>query len=167
MCTKQNAFQNKYNKMSGGTMNQRIISSNLFALIRHNSDLTRQGCPLWRYQAETGEAVKQSWLENIHPILSWWRHEMETVPRYWPFVRGIHQSPLFPLICAWRKTVEHTIETPVILRRHRAHYDVTIMVESHWLGPASIINQTQNLLKYHFLRISQWIFQSIIYRLQC
>ena len=45
---------------------------------------------------------------------SWWRHQMETFPRYWPFVRGIHRSPVnshhkgqwrgaltFSLICAW------------------------------------------------------------------
>ena len=35
-----------------------------------------------------------------------WKH----FPRYWPFVRGIHRSP-------WRGD----------LRRHRAHYDVTVM----------------------------------------
>ena len=63
-----------------------------------------------------------------------WKH----FPRYWPFVRGIHRSPvnsphkgqwrgaLFSLICAqingWvnnRKAGD--------LRRHRAHYDVTVM----------------------------------------
>ena len=45
---------------------------------------------------------------------SWWRHQMETFPRYWPFVRGIHRSPvnsphkgqcrgalMFSLICVW------------------------------------------------------------------
>ena len=50
-----------------------------------------------------------------------WKH----FPRYWPFVRGIHRSPvnshhkgqwrwafIFPLICAW--TAEQTIETLVI-----------------------------------------------------
>ena len=26
--------------------------------------------------------------------LPWWRHQMETFSRYWPFVRGIHRSPL-------------------------------------------------------------------------
>ena len=26
--------------------------------------------------------------------ISWWRHQMETFPRYWSFVRGIHRSPL-------------------------------------------------------------------------
>ena len=43
-----------------------------------------------------------------------WRHQMATFPLYWPFVRGIHRSPvnshhkgqwrgalMFPLICAW------------------------------------------------------------------
>ena len=24
----------------------------------------------------------------------WWRHQMEHFPRYWPFVRGIHRSPV-------------------------------------------------------------------------
>ena len=45
---------------------------------------------------------------------SWWRHQMETSPRYWSFVRGIHRSSvnsprkdqwrgalMFSLICAW------------------------------------------------------------------
>ena len=50
--------------------------------------------------------------------ISWWRHQMEwkRFPRYWPFVRGIHQSPvnsphkgqwhralIFSLICALNK----------------------------------------------------------------
>ena len=26
--------------------------------------------------------------------LPWWRYQMETFPRYWPFVRGIHRSPV-------------------------------------------------------------------------
>ena len=46
--------------------------------------------------------------------ISWWRHQMETFPRYWPFLRGIHRSPMdshhkgqwlealvSSLICAW------------------------------------------------------------------
>ena len=24
----------------------------------------------------------------------WWPHQMKTFPRYWPFVRGIHRSPV-------------------------------------------------------------------------
>ena len=57
-----------------------------------------------------------------------WKH----FPRYWPFVRGIHWSPvnsphkgqwrgalMFSLICTWINGD---------LRRHRAHYDVTVMI---------------------------------------
>ena len=25
-------------------------------------------------------------------IMAWWRHDKKSFPRYWPFVRGIHQS---------------------------------------------------------------------------
>ena len=25
---------------------------------------------------------------------TWWRHQMETFPRYWPFLRGIRRSPV-------------------------------------------------------------------------
>ena len=27
-------------------------------------------------------------------LISWWRHQMETFSRHWPFVRGIHRSPV-------------------------------------------------------------------------
>ena len=49
-----------------------------------------------------------------HCLGSWWRHQMEKFPRYWPFMRGIHRSPvnsphkgqwrgalMFSLICVW------------------------------------------------------------------
>ena len=60
-------------------------------------------------------------------------------PRYWPFVRGIHRSPvnfshkgqwrgalMFPLICVWINGWVNNREAGY-LRRHRAHYDVTVM----------------------------------------
>ena len=58
----------------------------------------------------------------------------------WPFVRGIHRSPvnsphkgqwrgalMFSLICAWINGWLNNREAGD-LRRHRAHYDVTVMV---------------------------------------
>ena len=30
------------------------------------------------------------WFYHEVLVNSWWRHQMETFPRYWPFVRGIH-----------------------------------------------------------------------------
>ena len=64
-----------------------------------------------------------------------WKH----FPRNWPFVRGIHRSPvnsshkgqwrgalMFSLMCAWIHGSVNTGEAGD-LRRHRAHYGVTVM----------------------------------------
>ena len=64
---------------------------------------------------------------------------METFRRYWPFVRGIHRSPvnsphkgqwrgvlMFSLICAWIHGWVNKREA-AISRRHRAHNDVIVM----------------------------------------
>ena len=32
-----------------------------------------------------------AWMITLTP---WWRHQMETFPLNWPFVRGIHRSPV-------------------------------------------------------------------------
>ena len=66
-----------------------------------------------------------------------WKH----FPRYRPFVRGIHLSPvnsphkgqwrgalMFSLICAWINAWVNNREAGH-LRRHRAHYDVIVMCE--------------------------------------
>ena len=60
-------------------------------------------------------------------------------PRYWPFVRGIHRSPVnsphkgqwrgalvFSLICVWINGLVNNREAGE-LRRYRAHYDVIVM----------------------------------------
>ena len=64
---------------------------------------------------------------------------MDTFPRYWPFVRGIHRSPvnsahkgqrrralMFSLIYAWTNGWVNNRETGD-LKRHRAHYDVIVI----------------------------------------
>ena len=66
-----------------------------------------------------------------------WNH----FPRYWPFKRGIHRSPvnsphkgqwrgalMFPLICA---RINVWVNEAGDSRRHRAHYDAVIMRRSH------------------------------------
>ena len=65
-----------------------------------------------------------------------WKH----FPCYWPFLRGIHRSPvnsphkdqwrealMFPLIYAWIDAWANDLESGD-LRRHRAHYDVIVMI---------------------------------------
>ena len=81
--------------------------------------------------------------ENHDDVIKW-KH----FPRYWPFVRVIHRSPvnyphkgqwrgalMFSLICAWINGWLNNREAGD-LRRHRAHYDVTVMISSIsiWLG---------------------------------
>ena len=61
-------------------------------------------------------------------------------PRYWPFVRWIHRWPvnsphkgqwrgalMFSLLCGWINGWVNNREAGD-LRRHRAHYDVTVML---------------------------------------
>ena len=65
-----------------------------------------------------------------------WKHFL----RHWPFVRGIHWSPvnsphkdqwrgalMFSLICAWVDGWVNNREAGDVIRS-RAHYDVTVMV---------------------------------------
>ena len=95
--------------------------------------------------------------------------EWKPFPRYWPFVRGIHRSPvnsshkgqwrgdlMFSLICAWINGWVNNREAGD-LRRYRAHCDISVMISSkrccitwnkftHW-GPNKMYD---NLLSLHF-----------------
>ena len=64
-------------------------------------------------------------------------------PRHWPFVRGIHRSPvdsphkgqwrgafMLSLICAWTNAWANNRDAGD-LRRHHAHYGVTVM-NTNW-----------------------------------
>ena len=75
--------------------------------------------------------------------LPWWRHQMETFSTSLVFVRGIHRSSansphksqwrgalVFSLICAWINGCANNREAGD-LRRHRDHYDVTVMPSKH------------------------------------
>ena len=73
----------------------------------------------------------------LHDDVVNWRH----FPRYWPFVRGIHRSPMnsphkgqwrgtlmFSLICAWINRWVNNGEVGN-LRRYHAHCDVIVMLK--------------------------------------
>ena len=79
----------------------------------------------------------RSWKNKVHDGVIKWKH----FPRYWPFVRGIHRSPvnsphkgqgrgslMFSLICAWINGWINNREAGD-LRRQRAHYDVIVMTQ--------------------------------------
>ena len=72
---------------------------------------------------------------RFHDNIIIWKH----FPRRWSFVRGIHRSPvnsphkgqwrgalMFSLICVWINGWVNNVEGGD-LRRHRSHYDVTVM----------------------------------------
>ena len=79
---------------------------------------------------------------KTHDVVIKWKH----FPRYWPFVRGIHRSPvnsphkgqwcgalMFSLICAWINAWADNREAGD-LRRNRTHYDVIVMTHDFPLG---------------------------------
>ena len=74
---------------------------------------------------------------SMHDDVIKWKH----FPRYWPFVRGIHRSPvnsphkgqwrgalMLTLICVWINGCVNNREAGD-LRRYCAHYGVTVMEE--------------------------------------
>ena len=73
-------------------------------------------------------------------VTSTWRHQMEIFPHYWPFVKGIHRSPvdssnkgqwrgalMFSLMCTSTNGWANCRDTGN-LRRHGAHCDVTVII---------------------------------------
>ena len=110
----------------------------------------------------------QPWCwSSYHDDVIKWKH----LPRYWPFVRGIHRSPvnspaqrpvtrsydvslIYGRINGWVNTGEAGD-----LRRYRAHYDVTVMISEHsslstrWVNRA-ISTQTKNVLECRLPMIS-------------
>ena len=89
-----------------------------------------------------------------------WRHS----PRYWPFVRGIHRSPvnsphkgqwrgalMFPPICAWIHGCANNCEAGDS-RRHRSHYDVTVMNNARKLWQVSY----RTVVMQIWVKVSEW-----------
>ena len=100
---------------------------------------------------------------GLHLNGPWWRHQMETFPRCWPFVRGIHRSPvnsphkgqwhgalLFSLICAWINGWVNNRKTSD-LGHHRTHYDATVKTLTRLSALMSAYNMNT---RWH--RCSKW-----------
>ena len=95
----------------------------------------------WYCKNFRGASSTVNWRDSVrlidlqHDDVIKWKH----FPRYWPFVRGYHRSPvnsphkghwcgtlIFSLICAWIKGWVNN-RGAGDLRHHLAHYDVTVM----------------------------------------
>ena len=113
-----------------------------FILIPSTPHLHAEACRLKTHRSSRGEASShvrfqpggRCWTAIIHYDVIKWKH----FSRYWPFVRGIHRSPvnsphkgqwrgvlMFSLICAWINSWVNNDETGDLIRR--AQYDVTVM----------------------------------------
>ena len=114
--------------------------------------------------------MRITWLDRSDVNVTWWRHQMETFWRYWPFVRGIHRSPvnsphngqcrgalMSSLICAWINGWLNNGEAGG-LRCHRTHYDVTVMLRcvcNRWIRPTcQWVIQMQLIPATKWLRLS-------------
>ena len=98
-----------------------------------------ESCVIFRYRNEAAGMVNDD-------VIKW-----KYFPRYWPFVRGIHQSPMnsphkgqwrgalmVSLICAWINGWVNNGEAGD-LRPHRAQYDITVM-------SLALLNLTQSFI---------------------
>ena len=89
--------------------------------------------------------------------MAWWRHQMEIFSALLAFVRGIHRSPMnspqkghwwgalmFSLICTW---INGWVSNRGAgdLRRHRAHYGVIVMENSHRTVAINSLNPSSKM----------------------
>ena len=101
----------------------------------------------------------------IHDDVIKWRHFL----RYWPFMRGIHWSPvnsphkgqwrgalMFSLISAWINGWVNNRETSD-MRRHRAHCDVIVM--TLWIMRAGW-NVRHGLCHIYMIYVYIWVVYS-------
>ena len=118
------------------------------------------------------------WL--THDDVIKWKH----FPRYWPFVRGIHRSPvtsphkgqwrgalMFSLICVWINGWINNRETGD-LRRYRALYDVTVMIRhlTPLIQPTQVFGVHPNfvaindMFPLHIVKyiVASWLFKFLL-----
>ena len=99
-----------------------------------------------------------------------WKH----FPRYWPFVRGIHRSPvnsphkgqwrgalIFSLICVW---INDWVNNRVsgVLRRYRAHYDVIVMNAIYGFRDSFVDKAPFSKMADEMLYTAHWALESLM-----
>ena len=82
--------------------------------------------PLFTYYQWVLWQSHETIFRRNHDDVIKWKH----FPRYWPFVRGIHRSPVnCPHKGQWRINGWVNKREAGDLRRHRGHYDVIVMTD--------------------------------------
>ena len=125
-----------------------IISEN-----RINTGHSANLCQHYQVIFDTQLSIRWNWHDDVIK----WKH----FPRYWPFVRGIHRSPvnsphkgqwrgalMFSLICVWINGSVNNREAGD-LRCYGAHYDVIVMwYKSFLLWAAEKANTNETLFGF-------------------
>ena len=135
---KKCAKRDNYNTPKRSQLNSYFILSHIHFI--HWMDIFSDICFIFNFKTEKENGVGHIYLNTysaftFHDDVIKWKH----FPCYWPFVRGIHRSPvnsphkgrwrgafMFSLMCAWINGWVNNCEAGD-LRCHRAHYDVTVM----------------------------------------
>ena len=101
--------------------------------------------------------------------IAWWRHQMDTlsaslaiyagnspVTGEFPAQRPVTRSLMFSLICAWINGWVNNNET-CDLRRHRAHYDVIVVVNHDLRSTPRIKMPAVKISKLWFIFALRWL----------
>ena len=102
---------------------------------------------------------------RAHDDVIKWKH----FPRYWPFMRGIHRSPvnsphkgqwrgalMFSLICAWINGWVNNREAGY-LRRHGAHYNVIVVTETKVSMTFLYLFLSKGLIYCYSIHVPGWL----------
>ena len=102
------------------------------------------------------ESVFMSW--RLHDYL--WRHDdvikWKHFPRYWPFVWGIHPVSFDVFFDLRLNKGQVNTREAGDLRRHRAHYDVTIIIIVGWY-----VASTYLWVLFVVYNVDTWQFHTI------
>ena len=120
------------------------------------------------------------WLLIYCDLLTWWRHQMETFSALLVICVGKFtghrwvsctnasdaEALMFSLICAWINVWVNNRETGS-LGRHRAHYDVTVMMPTYMFvinGPCNIHSvQNRFIVSIPVQYIQYWTVKHTIF----
>ena len=112
------------------------VDMKISSIISSNESIKNQDYNIYERQRDLPICSKCNPYVCKHDDVIIWKH----FPRYWPFVWGIHWSPVnSPHKGQWRGALMFLRSAPWIngwvnnrgagdLRRHRAHYDVTLIM---------------------------------------
>ena len=126
------------NHCTSSVNNSIIVDILWLSLWIKRSSIKSQPCSAIHTKQKIGIITETPWTAHTphsHDDVIKWKYSS----RYWPFVRGIHRSPVnsqhkgqwrgalvFSLICAWINGWVNNREAGDI-RRYRTHYDVIVM----------------------------------------